>query len=98
VLLSKIQPIPSTFANNPEALGITQELISGAPITFFDMQANSDEEEKKGSGDDFVESKNDNFSIKADSMSTLRFVVYNSQSVEISPSGLILKYKVIQAN
>ena len=58
-VLSKIQPIPSTFANNPAALGISNELISGAPIPFFDMQVNSDEEEKKGGGDDFVESKND---------------------------------------
>ena len=63
-------------------------MISGAPIAFFDMQTHYYEEEKKGSGDDFVESKNDNFNIKADSMSTLRFVdVYNSQSVEVSPSG-----------
>ena len=58
-VLSNIQPIPSTFANKPAALGKLEQLISGAPIPFFDMQLNSDEEEKKGSGDDFVESKND---------------------------------------
>ncbi len=63
-------------------------MISGAPIAFFDMQTHYYEEEKKGSGDDFVESKNDNFSIKGDCMSTLRFVdVDNFQTVEISPSG-----------
>lgn len=93
-VLSKIQPIPSTFQNNPAALSMSQELISGAPISVFEIQDNSDEEEKKGSGgEDNFESKDVQPTLNADSMSVLRFVAVDnpSQDVEISPSGKILK-------